>query len=328
MSKTQQIIFIEGVDDLVKIKPHGNTDFCNKFMMEINPTIGCQFQCQYCNAYTQEEENDFSKVVVYKDYPIYLKEYLEENKEIRDKIFFYYSPKIDCLQDCLIESGITESILKILKDFKVRYFLVTKGKIPPKSIQDLLISSRDFNQIIISCTMPNEDIRKKIEPFAATIEERLEFAKFCVENGIFTTGIFSPIFPVEGLKFVKDYIKYYISIGINHFRLDFTEISRHSLTKLIDLMPEYEEDFKKVYLDPRAEKTYWNVPFKHLRIERYWPSIEYMKNSFTELSEYAKSLDKNSTVSVCNSLCAPIKLNFFNNECMKRGINCIGVRFS
>lgn len=324
----QKIIFKRGIPDEIKICSHGNTSFCNKNMMEVNPTIGCQFQCQYCNAYTQEECNCFSEVYLYEDYPKYLEGYLIEHQGELDKLFFYYSPKIDMLQDCLLESGITLRILELFQKYKVRWFSVTKGKIPPKEIADLIVATRETNQIIISCTMPNERVREIMEPGAATINERLEFAQFCVNNKIPTTAIFSPILPVENLEYIKQYMDYYIGIGIDHFRVDFTEISKESLSKINSLLPEYAKEMNKVYLDQNAEITKWKVPYKNIFMERYWPSVQYMRNSFGMLKEYAKSINPNATVSVCNSLCVPNKLCSFNNEAIKRGFNCIGVRFS
>lgn len=323
----QEVEKITGIDPLIEIHSHGNTKFCNPYMKEINPTIGCQFQCQYCNAYTQEKENCFSKVKVYVDYPKYLENYLEKHKNELDKLFFYYSPKIDAFQECLIESGITEEILELMYRYKARYFSVTKGKTPPVNLQQLLIKSRDINQIIISCTMPNEKVRSILEPNAGSIDERLEFAKFCVDNKIPVTAIFSPILPVENLEFVKKYIKYYLSIGITHFRVDFTEISRDSLDKLVELLPEYETELKEVYLDKKAEVTHWNVPYKNIEMDRYWPSMDYMKKHFYGLRDFAKSINPKATLSVCNSLCIENKLYKFNDEAIKAGFSCIGSRF-
>lgn len=320
----QGYITKKGIIDEIKIHSHGNTKFCNPNMLEINPAIGCQFECQYCNAYTQEKDNCFNGVVVYEDYPEYLRSWLNDNKNVLDKIFFYYSPKIDCFQDCLIETGVTEKILALFKEYNVKYFMITKGGVPNDAIKKLLINSKDLNQIIISCTMPNEDIRRILEPNAKSISERMELARFCVDNGIRATGIFSPILPIDNLQFVKDYIKNYIEMGIYHFRVDYTEISRESLRKLCDLLPEYKEQLEAVYLDKDATITHWKVPYTERQIERYWPSMEYMCNTFNDLKNYAESIDERATVSVCNSLCTQDKLYRFNDKCVNHGINCIG----
>lgn len=327
-NEKQQVLQMDGIPEVIKIHSHGNTSFCNPNMMEINPTVGCQFQCQYCNAYTQEEENFFDKVEVYKEYPAYLEKFLEENKDKLDKLFFYFSPKIDALQPCLLESGITFDILSLFDKYKARYFSVTKGKTPPADIQELLIKGKERNQMVISCTMPNESVRERLEPGAATIKERLDFARFCKENGIVTTAIFSPILPVEELEFVKDYIRQYIAMGIDHFRVDFTEISKSSLEKLVDILPEYKDDFYNVYLNKDATVTHWKVPYKDVELDRYWPSMEYMREKFYMLREYAKSLSPQATTSVCNSLCIEGKLHKFNEEAKERGYTCLGLRFS
>lgn len=88
------------------------------------------------------------------------------------KEIFYFSPKIDAFQDCLIESGITYNIMKILRKYNKIYIIVTKGKTPPKNIAELLIESRELVQILSSCSMPNEEVRKVVEPGAAKISER------------------------------------------------------------------------------------------------------------------------------------------------------------
>ncbi len=327
LSKGQEVCYMEGIPEKITIHSHGNTKFCNKYMLEINPTIGCQFQCQYCNAYTQEDENFFDKVEVYKDYPSYLEKFLFENKDKLDKLFFYFSPKIDALQPCLLESGITREILELFEKYGAKYFSVTKGKIPPEDIQELLIKTKGHNQIVISCTMPNESVRERLEPGAATIQERLDFAKFCKKSDIVTTAIFSPILPVEELEFVKSYIEKYITMGIDHFRVDFTEISKSSLEKLVRILPEYKNDFYDVYLDKEATITHWTVPYKEIKLERYWPSMKYMRDKFTMLRDYAKRLSPEATISVCNSLCVEGKLYNFNQEAMSRGYSCLGLRF-
>lgn len=108
--------FVEEIDDNVKLRVHGNKPTCNTSMFEINPAIGCQFQCQYCNAYTQEKENCFSGVKVYRNYPQYLDNYIRENIQDSKGRFFYFSPKIEAFQPCLVESGISYEILSVLKN--------------------------------------------------------------------------------------------------------------------------------------------------------------------------------------------------------------------
>ena len=318
----QKIEYVKGINSIIEIKPHGNKRTCNRNMLEINPTVGCQFQCQYCNAYAQTGDN-FSEVKVYIDYPQYLKEYLEEHKGEVDRIFFYFSPKIDAFQDCLIETGITKAILEILMEYNARYIIVTKGGVPNDEICELLIKSKHLNQFLISCSMPNEETRILLEPHAASIQERLNFAKYLVDNGIRTTAIFSPILPINNGEYIKQYIDYYLSINITHFRLNYAELSHDCLNSLINLLPQYAENLK-IYMDNEAERTEWQIPYKNAKINRYFPSVMYMHDSFEELRAYAKNINKDATFSICNSLCEKKELSGFNNEAFKAGFGCIG----
>ena len=324
--REQKIEYIKGIDSIIGIKPHGNKRTCNKNMLEINPTVGCQFQCQYCNAYTQDG-NSFSKVKVYIDYPLYFEQYLKNHKEELDKKFFYFSPKIDAFQNCLFETGITQKILELLLEYNARYIIVTKGGIPHSEICDLLVQSKHLNQFLISCSMPNEETRMLLEPFAAPIEERLKFAEFLVDNDIKTTAIFSPILPINHGDYIKQYIKYYLSINITHFRLNYAEVSRSCLQSLTNLLPEYAEEFLEIYLNDEAVRTEWQVPYMDVNINRYFPSAEYMRTTFENLRLYAKTIDPLATFSICNSLCDKEELCDFNNEAFQAGFGCIGYKW-
>lgn len=322
-----KVEYVEGIDDIVKLRVHGNKPTCNTSMLEINPAIGCQFQCQYCNAYTQEKENRFSNVKVYQDYPEYLDKYIQENYENVKRQFFYFSPKIESFQTCLVDSGISYEILSILKKYGLKCIIVTKCGRLPKELENLLIEMKDLLQILISCSMPNEKIRKIIEPGAAPIEERIGFARFCMENGIKTTAIFSPIFPVEQYSYIKRYIDEFYSMGITHYRLNFAEITRDSFDKLVMLLPFYKDDFEKAYISDEALKTDWKIPYTNKEAIRYFPSVKYMKNVFNEIRGYGETKSDDITFSVCNSLCVTGKLEHFNDKAHCRGFGCIGYKW-
>lgn len=324
--QTQHIILRHGIDEQIEVKQHGNTKFCLSNMKEINPVKGCEFQCKYCNAYTQEKDDLFSSIEVFVDYPSYLEQYLNKQGDKINNTLFYYSPKTDCFQDILISTGITSGILRALNKYNAFYFLLTKGKTPPEEIIQLLKKAKERCQVIISCSMPTEKIAVALEPGAPPIDERFKFAEACVNNGIFTTAIFSPIFPFGDMRYVKEHIDRYIAIGIRHFRLDFAELSNHGLNKLCKLIPEHESELRAIYNDPDATLTHWKVPFRENIIERHWPSRSFMKKTFYEFEKYLLSVDNSATASICNSLCSGDDLDSFNKRANSKGICCIGAK--
>ncbi len=324
----QSIVLKKCIDDSITIKRHCNTPFCSTRILEVNPAVGCEFQCQYCCLYTQENENQFSEIKVYNDYPEMLEDYIIRNKKDLDGFTFFFSFESDCFQNALIECGMTRSILRIFDKYQMPYFLLTKGGPPSGDVADLLTKAGKYNQIIINDTMPDESLRMKLEPFAATCDERFDLARFCIDNDIPVTISFSPMLPLDEFNYVKEKILKYTSIGIKHFRFDLLELSKESYKKIVSLIPEYENELSRVYEDNRALENLWKLPGKNILIKRYKPNQKFMIKHYGELTAFVKTADKNATVSICDGVTATVKeLKNFNNDAYDHWINCMGVMF-
>lgn len=323
-----QVIFKKCKEDNVVIHPHCNSRFCSQKIIEIDPAVGCEFQCQYCCVYTQEEECQFNKVVIYEDYDKLLEKFIIENKERLKYLTFFYSFESDCFQRPLIESGMTEKILNLLKKYNLKYFLLTKGGIPPENIRKLLLDTKENVQILVNDTMPNEEIRGRVEPKTATIEERFNLVKYCLDNGILVTISFSPILPFIGLEYLKEKILQYSKMGIVHFRLDMLEMSEESLSRIKELLPEYSDKIDALYLVEDRVKNKWIAPKSKNEVMRYKPSAKLIADMYKELDSYIYELDKNITVSICDGVVGTnIYLSDFNKRSYKNGFNCMGVKF-
>jgi DNA repair photolyase len=288
-------------------------------MYEVVPVIGCEFQCIYCNALGQEEEEKFLPVRVDTNYPNFLRQEIEKHKESENTPIYYYSAKTDCFQKPLLDSGVTENILKVFKEMDCQYILVTKG-VPSESVYKVMLESKNKCQIIITYGMPNDDMRKLVEPMSSSNKERMEFAKRCVEDGFQISAIIEPIFPFNDLSFVEDIMYEFVKIGINHFAVDFARISHTCFNRLLKAIPQYEEELKINYLAEDCN----NEMFKTAAgtyIKRYSPSKSYMLDKFNNFKEIAKKWD--ATVSICNSF----GFDGFNIEAGKRGYICMGINF-
>lgn len=314
-------------EDNIRIHPHCNSPACSQKILELNPAIGCQFQCQYCCLYTQENENKFSYVTIYEDYPELLENYILKNINRLSGSTFFFSFESDCFQNALVSTGITQEILTILHKYNLPYFILTKGGLPNKDIANLLIATKTIAQVVVNDTMPNEEYRSVLEPYAASIEDRYNLVKFCIENKIFTTISFSPIFPFGNLDYIKEKIQKYVSIGINHFRFDMLELSIDSYHKLIELLPSHESEFESLYMDSNAIENNWKVPNTATTLKRYKPSKKFMANTYDELKKFVKSIDKNATVSICDGAIINNELLAeFNKNSYAKGMNCMGVK--
>ena len=327
MPKTLQITHRAGIDGLAEIVQHANSPACPKRMLEINPAFGCDFRCAYCGIYALEKEY-FGEVIVFDDFPGYLDDFLSENHATVQDLYFYFSAKTDCFQPALIESGITLAILEVLRKHRARYFLVTKGGVPPREICKALVDARDINQVIISATMPSEKLRKVLEPGAAPIDERLAFAEFCVENGIYVTASCCPILPISDRLYLKDMFARLAAAGVNHFYFDFARLSREAALNIIELLPEHRENFERHYFTPEAQVTRWNMPHRNVTIDKFQPPLRYMLEAFEVLADCVSEVAPGATVSVCNHFATSKTLPGFNNRARAECISCMGHRFA
>ena len=326
MRTALQITHRAGIDDLVKIVNHANSPACPKRMLELNPAFGCEFRCAYCGIYALEKEF-FGEVIVYDDYPQYLDDWLTEHQEMARDHYFYFSAKTDCFQPALIESGITLACLEILKKHEAPYFVVTKGGVPPREIREALVAAREINQVIISASMPNESLRKALEPAAAPISERLALARFCVENDIFVTASCCPVLPIGDPTFLKEMFAQLAAAGINHFYFDFARLSRQAVLNMIELLPEHRESFERHYFTSEALVSRWHMTHRNMTIDKFQPPQRYIFDAFKALADCVNEVVPGATVSVCNHFSTPKTLPGFNNRARAECISCMGQRF-
>lgn len=305
------------IESIRHLKLHKNTTRC-PLIYEIVPVIGCEFQCVYCNALGQEEGNDFVPVQLDMNYVDFFRKEIEKHKEQGIFPLYYYSPKTDCFQNALLESGITKQILEILNKHQSEYIIVSKG-VPNDEVFEELVKSGERCQIIITYGMPTEEYREKLEKGAASNEQRYEFAKKCINNNIQACIILEPILPLADLSYVEDIMKCFTGIGIKHFALDFARISEICLQNMIEILPECKEQFEKIYHDSDADKQMFRTA-KGTTVLRSAPSKAYILAQFMEFKKIAKKYG--ATVSACNSF----GFDEFNEDANEIGYQCMGIK--
>lgn len=292
---------------------------------EVNPAIGCGFGCRYCSMYGQDEKETHFPVIIYKDYPEHLAKFINAQPD-PTKLILNVSPKTDFFSTELIESGITARILEVFLDTGARFFSLTKGNLPPRNIQDLLIKTRGQNQIIISSGLPNVEIEKLLEPGAAPSPERMKFARFCRESGITTTGIIAPYLPLgkDEDAYRRSVLNRFKDAGISHCSLDVLKGSMPCIARIGDILPEYRENISKLYLLPsqREESAIdWRLIGGDV-VTRYNANTNYVRETLLSFKQLAKEM--NMTVSACVDTCKLIEILDYNREAKASGFNCVG----
>lgn len=151
----------------------------------INPYIGCSHGCTYpCYAYMMAHRFGKAKSITeWEDFKIC------ENAEalLRNELKRMHS-KIKSVQLCFSTdpfmyghddiSNISIKLIKIINEYNIPCYILTKGILPKE-----LIQLNKINFYGITYVSNNEDFRKKYECHAAPLKERLLALKYLSDNG-------------------------------------------------------------------------------------------------------------------------------------------------
>src|SRR3989304_2578448 len=123
-------------------------------------------------------------------------EKLKKELSVRRKLpaYVFFSPTCDVLQPIPQVLKVTYELMRILLEYGVGINLLTKGRIPAKFLQ-LFQQSKELVHIQIGITTLNRDIQKKIEPNAATPQERIRNIEQLCAIGITPEVKLDPLIP-------------------------------------------------------------------------------------------------------------------------------------
>ncbi len=285
--------------DFIERKGHvltKSTLKCLSQVASINPTLGCIHQCAYCYARGYSIYPGDGKVLVYGNMPEKLKKELSTRRKLPAYVFF--SPTCDVLQPIPQVLKVTYELMNVLLEHGVGINLLTKGRIPTKFLE-LFSQYKKLVHVQIGITTLNRDIQKRMEPYAATPQERLLNIKRLCATGIVPEIKLDPLIPgvtdtesnltalfkaLQGLG-VK-------STGINYLFLR-PQIKRnlykalantHSLSKIM----RYYQNSKTLNL--LAEQS---------RVIAL--SVEYRKQAYEHISRWAKDFGIYAYVCGCKN---------------------------
>ena len=165
---------------------------CLSQVASINPTLGCIHQCAYCYARGYSIYPGDGKVLVYGNMPEKLKKELASRRKLPAYVFF--SPTCDVLQPIPQVLKVTYELMKVLLEYGVGINLLTKGRIPSKFLQ-LFQQYRELIHVQIGITTLNRDMQKRIEPNAATPQERIRNIEQLCAIGITPEVKLDPLIP-------------------------------------------------------------------------------------------------------------------------------------
>jgi len=269
---------------------------CLSQVASINPTLGCIHQCAYCYARGYSIYPGDGKVFVYGNMPEKLKKELISRRKLPAYVFF--SPTCDVLQPIPQVLKVTYELMSILLENGIGVNLLTKGRIPAKFLQ-LFNQYRELIHIQIGITTLNRDIQKRIEPNAATPQERIRNIEQLCAIGITPEVKLDPLIP-----------------GITD--------TQSNLTALFKMLQEFgviSTGINYLFLRPQIKKNLYKAlgktPFLPKIMEHYQNSkpinllaeqsrvvaldVEYRKQSYEQISEWARTFGIYAYVCGCKN---------------------------
>lgn len=291
---------------------------------EVNPAKGCGFGCEYCSMYAQMERKAHLPVFIFKDYPEHLRTFIKSQPDSK-QLVFNVSPQTDFFSQELIESGMTKAILNVFMETGAKFYSLTKAGLPPKEIQEQLISLKDQGQIIISSGLPDEKAEVILEPKAPPSRERMAFAKFCNANAIPVTGIIAPYLPLGGREeeYRKIILNRFKEAGISHCSIQVLKVSKPCLERVTALIPGEKSSLDNLYFRSDIQEggtIVWALPSGQTQ-ERSYAQKDRMAEILLGFKNEAREMGM--TVSTCVDVEKQIGVKY-NREANRRGFTCVG----
>lgn len=204
------------------------------FSWSMNPYQGCEHGCIYCYArgsheyYGYSSGRDFEEKVLYKKNAAQLLEATFKKKSWQPDLIVL-SGNTDCYQPAEQQLKITRQLLETCLKYRHPVGIITKNSLIIRDL-DLLTKLNDLNllRVTLSITTLQEDVRRKMEPRTAAVNQRLKTLETLSNNGILVNVNMAPIIPGLTSHEVFDLLKTVGEHGANSASYILVRLNGHN----------------------------------------------------------------------------------------------------
>src|SRR5688572_20994426 len=171
------------------------------FEQSINPYRGCEHGCVYCYARPSHQYMNLSAGLDFETRLFYKKDAAIRLREELNRRGYRPSPinlgaNTDPYQPLERKLGVTRSILEVLAESHHPVTIVTKGALVVRDI-DLLsrLAAEQLVKVFVSVTTLDDELKRRMEPRAASPKARLAAISKLAAAGIPTGMMFAPVVP-------------------------------------------------------------------------------------------------------------------------------------
>ena len=247
----------EGIPDEI----HNYTGRCPTLTYEVNPVRGCGVGCQYCLVTDGVHEQRLTAI---RNYHLYVRRLLEEKNgpgsENRNH-YYYFSPKTEAFQEATLLTGIAHRILREFidhfrrcPDSRARLFIASKAGARHllvadggETVLDLFAQLKDRMQFNTSVSIMPDAFRDILEPYAASLGERMEAVRLCRERGIRAdSALVQPVFtPYLTDAHIRGFFDALHAAGIVNYKPEFLTVCMENLAMLGPLLGCFDKALER-----------------------------------------------------------------------------------
>jgi len=171
------------------------------FDQSINPYRGCEHGCIYCYARPSHQYMNLSAGLDFETKLFYKKDAAMRLREELNKRSYKCSPinlgaNTDPYQPLERKLGVTRSILEVLAESHHPVTIVTKGSLVVRDIDVLAkLAAERLVKVFVSVTTLDNELKRRMEPRAASPAARLAAIGKLADAGIPTGVMFAPVVP-------------------------------------------------------------------------------------------------------------------------------------
>ena len=236
------------VEDITRVKDYLNKTKLSTLDYVINPYVGCSAKCLYCYA---------AYMVGFSKHSEAWGEFIDvKQTRKRINIFKIRNKKVmistvtDPYNPYEQKHQITRKIMEQLVPSEAFISVVTKFKLVLRDVD--LFKQMQNVEIALSFSTVDEKMREKLEPFADSVEERLETLKILKENGLKTVVFVAPVIPeITDFKRIIELTKDYT----DEYWFDMLNLRTSFKTKMFNFINEEYPIFKSIYEDIYNKKN-------------------------------------------------------------------------
>lgn len=246
---------------------------------EINPYVGCVYNCIYCYAkHVQDSSNHIKPWGSFIDVKTNAAELINEQKGYYSKKDIFIGSVTDPYPPCEKEYRVTRAILEKLVPLKPKLSIQTKSDMVLRDID--LFKQFDQFYVGLAITTLDNNIRSTMEDAAASVEQRLTALKQLKRKGLGTYIFIGPLLPriTDWKAIIKK-----ISSFADFYFVELLNIEGSIWNAVKDWLKKYHPHLLNEY-----EKIYFSSNFFLKPVNRFF--WHFFGRALTDFNPYRDSL--------------------------------------